>query len=1074
MKKPSFQLSKTGEFVITNYNHAKPFANFFPAIAGCFGIPIWVFYVNRGQCIASLGTKDKDHAIMEFSPANKAWQHTSLQGFRTFLKISRGKSNLFYEPFHNGFSNLPYTIENKMKVSSYGLKIEETNYTLGVQTEVEYFTLPNDSFGALVRAVTIRNISKRNQHIQMLDGASQIIPFGMNNWLMKEMSRTIEAWMVVDNLKQKAAFLRLLVDPSDRPEVTHIKEGNFYFGATDENSQMLLLDPIVDPDVIFAEVTDFSCPASFLRGKDFLPDLSRQAVKNKIPCGFIHSAFNLKTNEDKIFYSMLGYAFNVDALNKALKRMLSPGYLSRKRDENQAIISGITQMIETKSSSLAFDFYAKQTFLDNIMRGGLPLTLETGDKKHIFYLYSRKHGDLERDYNRFQIQPTYFSQGNGNYRDINQNRRLDCWFNPLVKENNIVSFLNLIQTDGFNPLVVKGVSFLIQDQDLLRSRLKSFVRGEDEKTLIDFFAKPFTPGDLAQLILEKDIKLFSSLENFIGQILSLSVEYQEAEHGEGFWIDHWAYNLDLLENYFSMYPEDKLNLCFEKKIFTFFDNSEVVKPRAEKYLLYHGQPRQLHCVGVDSHKKELIKKRHSLSHAMHSGYGTADIYTTSLFAKLLCLFVNKMSSLDPFGAGIEMEANKPGWYDALNGLPALFGSSSCETFELKRLILFLKDIVDLGPNMRIQISEEVIDFIFSLDPIIKESLQSDSNEKDYVYWDKATSLKEAYRKKTILGFSGNDIQILAKDVLPVLDNALKKIDSAINKAYDPKAKMYYAYFMHEVVEFSQLEHGFIKPLKFRQIRLPFFLESQVHALRLASDEKQARQLHQAVMKSALYDNKLKMYKVNAPLSAMPEEIGRCRVFTPGWLENESIWLHMEYKYLLELLKQGLYDEFYADFKNVLIPFLDPFVYGRSILENSSFIVGSAYFDKKLHGAGFVARLSGSTAEFLQIWLLINTGKQPFFMDNKGQLALRFQPALEAWMFDKKTGSYSFKFLNKTMVTYHNPKRKNTFGANMAQVKKITFLDKNAKLIEIESSFICPPYAEQIRSCQIGKIDIYLG
>ena len=99
-----------------------------------------------------------------------------------------------------------------------------------------------------------------------------------------------------------------------------------------------------------------------------------------------------------------------------------------------------------------------------------------------------------------------------------------------------------------------------------------------------------------------------------------------------------------------------------------------------------------------------------------------------------------------------------------------------------------------------------------------------------------------------------------------------------------------------------------------------------------------------------------MYKVTAPLSGMPEEIGRCRVFTPGWLENESIWLHMEYKYLLEMLKQGLYEDFYAEFKNTLIPFLDPQKYGRSILENSSFLVSSAFPNNGLHGNGFVARL----------------------------------------------------------------------------------------------------------------------
>ena len=53
-----------------------------------------------------------------------------------------------------------------------------------------------------------------------------------------------------------------------------------------------------------------------------------------------------------------------------------------------------------------------------------------------------------------------------------------------------------------------------------------------------------------------------------------------------------------------------------------------------------------------------------------------------------------------------------------------------------------------------------------------------------------------------------------------------------------------------------------------------------------------------------------MYKVNASLASQSHEIGRARAFTPGWLENESIWLHMEYKYLLEVLKAGLYEEFF--------------------------------------------------------------------------------------------------------------------------------------------------------------------
>ena len=161
--------------------------------------------------------------------------------------------------------------------------------------------------------------------------------------------------------------------------------------------------------------------------------------------------------------------------------------------------------------------------------------------------------------------------------------------------------------------------------------------------------------------------------------------------------------------------------------------------------------------------------------------------------------------------------------------------------------------------------------------------------------------------------------------------------------------------------------------------------------------EQRRELFQQVRASQLYDRKLKMYKVNASLEDQPHHIGRARAFTPGWLENESIWLHMAYKYLLEVLKAGLYDEFFEDFELALIPFLDPNVYRRSPLENTSFLVSSAHPDESLHGAGFVARLSGSTAEFLSIWQIMMAGQAPFILEH-GELHLKFAPILPGWLF----------------------------------------------------------------------------
>jgi len=98
---------------------------------------MWAFYVNRGQGIASFGIESKDRAILEFQPANKAYRLASTQGFRTFLKISGGKSLKFYEPFANHIQS-PFKITARMAIQSHDLTIEEVNATLGIKTTINY------------------------------------------------------------------------------------------------------------------------------------------------------------------------------------------------------------------------------------------------------------------------------------------------------------------------------------------------------------------------------------------------------------------------------------------------------------------------------------------------------------------------------------------------------------------------------------------------------------------------------------------------------------------------------------------------------------------------------------------------------------------------------------------------------------------------------------------------------------------------------------------------------------------------------------------------------------------------
>ena len=83
------------KFLIENYGKKSTFASFLPGISGEKGIPIWCYYVNRGQCVVSFGVDNKDHSIMEFYPAHQAYQNVKTTGFRTFVKKDGSVTELF-------------------------------------------------------------------------------------------------------------------------------------------------------------------------------------------------------------------------------------------------------------------------------------------------------------------------------------------------------------------------------------------------------------------------------------------------------------------------------------------------------------------------------------------------------------------------------------------------------------------------------------------------------------------------------------------------------------------------------------------------------------------------------------------------------------------------------------------------------------------------------------------------------------------------------------------------------------------------------------------------------------------
>lgn len=1010
-------------FVQKNYQKQKPFSSFLPGIAGKKGIPLWSFYVNRGQVITSFGRRDKNGAILEFFPANAAYMYTKTNGFRTFIRVD----GIIYEFFkEDGLNQTLYVEKDSVSIS-------EINEALEIKVTVKYFTLPNEKIGALVRKVTFENLSLRKKHIEVLDGITQILPSGIDYGGFKAISNLLQSWMDVD-FKTGYAFYKLRASTGDSAEVNEVTDGNFYLSKL-ENEPVQI---IADTKLVFDTDTAFGKPYGFMYHtfEDFIK--TPQVVVNQVPCAF--SAFSCELDKMVTLNSLVGYTSDRGLLDEYVNK-LNTDYLLNKDFENTRLHNDITAAIETETAEPLFDAYLKQCYLDNLLRGGEPFPIETKNGITSYHLFSRKHGDLERDYNFFVIEPEYYSQGNGNFRDVLQNRRNDTLFHGFVKDHNLWHFASLISADGYNPLSIEGIQFEYQGQVQYAG-------------LEDFIQKPFTPGSLYKKLIDLG-HADDVAETTMKVILKGSIPKIKASFGEGYWNDHFTYIYDLIEGFLDIYPEQEDVLLFHQSKYRFFDNHTDVLPRSEKTVLT---------------KDGKVRQYGALSH-YHGHSDWLEVYhkpvEVTLASKLLTLVLNKYGLLDPAGIGLSYDANKPGWNDAMNGLPGLFGSGVSEMFELKRLNAYLLKSFKQYANQTIHVLNPLVDLMADY-----QSIEATGFE----LWDQRSTALERYRKalKNPLQLT----EIATGSVVSLLEKIQKTLEEAEVKALeiDP---VYPTYLTFEATRYEPiLENGqpkignyklpLVKVLAFEMKPIPAFLEAPARYLKQSKDITKARHLYQTIKQTELYDAKMKFYQTSVSLDAYSNEIGRIRAFTKGWLERESNFLHMTYKYLLGLIKSGLYTEFFDEITTNLVCFMNPEIYGRSPLENSSFIATSTNPDPKKHGQGFVSRLSGSTAEMLSMYKEMFIGKKPFSYEND-VLFLTFKPILHKRFF--KDGKVSFKFFN-TKVTYMNPLGLNTYDpeAVMTDIEVVDALGTHW----VKGNRLSEAIAEAVRAGSIEQLIVHIN
>jgi hypothetical protein len=730
-------------------------------------------------------------------------------------------------------------------------------------------------------------------------------------------------------------------------------------------------------------------------------------------------------------------------------------------------------------------------------------------------------GDLERDYNAFKIESTFFSQGPGNFRDIAQNRRNDVTFSPRMGSFDIQMFLSYIQADGYEPLTVEAVVYRYEDSDLAEEVAKNVTNDAKSAESLGKVLNggAFRPGQLFTLVEELKINLSVTNEEFINSVLAGAQDRASAVYGQGYWADHWDYYMDMIEAYLAIYPDLEEELMYDKELRYFFSTA-TVRPRSEKYVLeltYDGKSH--HVLQLDSTYFDSVKvKEQEAFRDQNTGLigieanwqrtRDGEPFMSSPIAKLFLLGSLKFAMRDPWGMGVEYEAGRPGWLDSMNGLPGMVGSGMSETYELYLLLKYVKKVVDTY-DRQIDIPTELHTMIKTVNEaldILEEGGYEDSKELPlhvpkplFEYWDVVAAARENYRNDVETYFHGNTTSLKATEVSDMVGRWIDQINLGIDRSFkfgtvgfgdDGKSGIPATFFSYDITEWEKNDgHNDVglptvnaKAMKLRIF--PLFLEGPVRYMKIIEDDQEKmKDIYEKVLNSGLRDKELNMYFLSASLKGQSYDMGRQIAFAPGWLENQSIWMHMSYKYYLQLLRGNLYTEFFSEMKGGgILPFMDPDVYGRSLMECSSFIASSAFPDPSIVGEGFLARLSGSTAEFMDIYKLMFIGPDLFVKDKHGDIVMQLVPALPSWLFEDddsdkdptfdKDGNHvvTFQLFGAIPVTYHNPGGKNLFGESP---KSYTVTFKHGKPLSVDGPTIPNKAALEIRRVSgIKSIDAY--
>ncbi|MBL8133913.1 MAG: hypothetical protein JNL42_18775 [Anaerolineae bacterium] len=756
-------------YKIENYDLLEPF--FMSLVSSS---DHWLFIASTGGLSAGRGSAD--HALFPYYTEDKLTENSENTGSKAILLVTRSDRRSLWEPFSNQQQGA-YSIQRNLYKNMTGtaLVFEEANLDLGLAYRYAWRT--SGRFG-FIRTTWLTNLADSPCQVALVDGLQNLLPANVATETQNGLSCLLDAYKRSE--LEPAAGLGIFALNAMLTDLAEPKES-------------LLATTVAQ---IGLAPTGYLLSSTQLgRFRAGCSVVTETEVRGRRGAYFVHAALDLAPGEARVWHLIADVDQDSAAVAEKLRWLQGDRAALAKAIEEDvtANASALWTIVASAdgvqiSNGALYPAHHFANVLFNVMRGGvfadqysfraadfvdfvstrnravlqahsaffsaLPARMDVSELQtraaasdsadlvrlscsFLPLIFSRRHGDPSRPWNRFSIDikkadGTAKLGYEGNWRDIFQNWEVLAYSYPEFVESMIATFLNATTADGYNPyrITYNGIDWEAPEPDNPWANI-------------------------------------------------------------GYWSDHQIIYLQKLMEISARVHPGRLQGYLTERRFSYANVPYRIKPYSD--LLR--DPYNTIVFDWDLQRQIADHQKQLGSDAKLLLAPEGQILVVSLAEKLLTLLLAKLANFVPEG-GIWMNTQRPEWNDANNALVGK-GLSVVTLCYLRRYILFYRQLLSVSGLDAVPLSREVHRYFQT----VAEALRSfqgalDSTIDDHQrrrIMDALGEAGSAYRWNVYhTGFAGEVENASVMDIVAFLDLTQRYVEHTL-RANRRSDNLYHAY-----------------------------------------------------------------------------------------------------------------------------------------------------------------------------------------------------------------------------------------------------------------------------------------